>query len=166
MCSLLCCGKSVDNSTVGTSRKPVMDMLESSKLLKKTGEEITANEGLASKKIIGYYFSAHWCPPCRMFTPLLLDFYNELVEDGAEFEIIFVSSDQSEDSMKEYINESHGNWLALPFNSEVGKELKSKYSVQGIPTLVIVKNDGTLVSLNGREDVQKEGPPVFAKWNK
>lgn len=53
-----------------------MDILTGQQLLKKTGEVVNANEALKDKKIICYYFSAHWCPPCRNFTPILADFYN------------------------------------------------------------------------------------------
>ena len=53
-----------------------MDMLNHQKLLKKSGEVVNANEALRDKKIICYYFSAHWCPPCLNFTPILCDFYN------------------------------------------------------------------------------------------
>ena len=53
-----------------------MDMLLGQQLLRKTGEVVLADEVLKDKKIIGYYFSAHWCPPCRNFTPILSDFYN------------------------------------------------------------------------------------------
>ena len=28
-----------------------------------------------SQDLVLYYFSAHWCPPCRQFTPMLKDFY-------------------------------------------------------------------------------------------
>ena len=55
---------------------PIMDMLLGQRLLKKTGEVVDADEALKDKKIICYYFSAHWCPPCRNFTPILYDFYN------------------------------------------------------------------------------------------
>ena len=30
---------------------------------------------LCSQDLVLYYFSAHWCPPCRQFTPMLKDFY-------------------------------------------------------------------------------------------
>jgi thiol-disulfide isomerase/thioredoxin len=30
------------------------------------------------QELVLYYFSAHWCPPCRQFTPLLKDFYEEV----------------------------------------------------------------------------------------
>ncbi len=34
------------------------------------GKESVSTATLASKKVIGIYFSAHWCPPCRGFTPV------------------------------------------------------------------------------------------------
>ena len=52
-----------------------MDSLQGQKLLNKDGKVILADEALADKKIILFYFSAHWCPPCRAFTPILNDFY-------------------------------------------------------------------------------------------
>jgi hypothetical protein len=33
------------------------------------------DEELAPKQIYGLYFSAHWCPPCRKFTPQLVAYY-------------------------------------------------------------------------------------------
>ena len=47
----------------------------------------------ADLKYVGIYFSAHWCPPCRNFTPVLAEFYNAVNQNGKIFEVIFVSSD-------------------------------------------------------------------------
>lgn len=46
---------------------------------------------LAKGKVTALYFSAHWCPPCRQFTPQLVDFYNSKRGTPEEFEIVFVS---------------------------------------------------------------------------
>ena len=51
------------------------------KLETKQGQKPT-NEVLAGKEVIGLYFSAHWCPPCRGFTPQLGKFYDQ-IKDGA-----------------------------------------------------------------------------------
>ncbi len=53
-----------------------MNSLEGQKLMRKSGEVVEANKVLEEKKIIAFYFSASWCPPCRDFTPILADFYS------------------------------------------------------------------------------------------
>ncbi|CAI4233363.1 unnamed protein product [Auanema sp. JU1783] len=115
-------------------------------------------------KIVGIYFSAHWCPPCRMFTPILKDFYNEL-KDSEEFEVVFVSFDRSSQDLQNYLSESHGDWYHVPFGSDKIKELSQKFEVSGIPALVIVKPDGTIVTKEGRGSVQGKNPQnVLRQW--
>ena len=50
-------------------------------------------EVLSGKKFVLFYFSAHWCMPCRKFTPLLSVTYEDL-EDKSEVEVVFVSADE------------------------------------------------------------------------
>ncbi|CCD70570.1 protein-disulfide reductase [Caenorhabditis elegans] len=116
---------------------------------------VDATEALAGK-IGGFYFSAHWCPPCCMFTPILKKFYEKVYDD---FEIVFVSSDPSESGLKKYMQECHGDWYYIPFGHEAKQKLCVKYEITGMPTLVIVKPDGTEVKSDGRYDVQMETNP-------
>ncbi|GLV36728.1 hypothetical protein CBL_02437 [Carabus blaptoides fortunei] len=51
-------------------------------------------QDLSADIIRGFYFSAHWCPPCRAFTPQLVDTYKMLRKKDPGFEVIFVSSDR------------------------------------------------------------------------
>lgn len=67
--------------------------------------------------MVAIYFSAHWCPPCRNFTPILKKFYEQAKVDGEAFEIVFVPFDRSEKDVQTYLEESHGDWLYLPFGS-------------------------------------------------
>lgn len=75
--------------------------------------------------IPGLYFSAHWCPPCRGFTPVLAQLYTKLKENNQSIEMIFVSSDRDENSFKEYFNEMP--WHALPFSE---RDLKVSWVTQ------------------------------------
>merc|ERR1712054_602416 len=95
-------------------------------------------------KVLGLYFSAHWCPPCRSFTPQLSKWYSEGLKDK-DFEIVFVSSDRDEEAFKSYHAEQP--WLALDFADRKAKEqLSNLFGVRGIPTLVIVDKDGTTIT--------------------
>ena len=63
--------------------------------------EVSADSSLEGKKVVAFYFSAHWCPPCRAFTPILKDAYEEYLKESCDIEIVFVSSDRSLEDMKD-----------------------------------------------------------------
>ena len=126
--------------------------------------QISADSALEDKKVVAFYFSAHWCPPCRAFTPMLKDAYEEFLEGSGDLEIVFVSSDRTPEDMKEYMKDAHGKWLAVPHNSELGNTLKTKFGVQGIPALIVCKGDGSVITKEGRLDVQKAGPEGMKQW--
>lgn len=119
---------------------------------------------LLAGKTVGIYFSAHWCPPCRAFTPELVKFHKELTRKGKPFEIVFVSSDHDKSSMYNYMKEMDMPWLALPFNDDHKKSLSQKYGITGIPTLVIINPDGELITKNGRGNVTQKGADAFDGW--
>ena len=52
-----------------------MDLIKGKSLMKVDGSMQSAESALAGKDIVMFYFSAHWCPPCRGFTPILKEFY-------------------------------------------------------------------------------------------
>ena len=80
-------------------------------------------------KVIGLYFSAHWCPPCKQFTPLLAAKYRDIIKTGKPFEIVFVSSDRSQGEADAYFKEMP--WKALPFSERGRKDaLSTKFNVQ------------------------------------
>lgn len=113
-----------------------------------------ATSSLADKDLIGVYFSAHWCPPCRGFTPQLADCYKAIKGAGKSFEIIFVSFDRDDASFKEYFGEMP--WLALPFDSDKKEKLSEDYGVSGIPALIFLNKDGSLKTKDGRTLVSQD----------
>ncbi len=121
-----------------------------------------AGNAFNSGKLIGLYFSAHWCPPCREFTPVLADFYNKVNANGKQIEIIFVSRDESIYEFNDYYEEMP--WLTLSFEDLRTNTLKKEYECKGIPYLVILRSDGSLVTKTGRVDVTNSGEAAIEKW--
>ena len=82
-------------------------------------EDKAGNQAHLSKyDIVLLYFSAHWCPPCREFTPKLKSLYEKLPKGAVK--IIFVSRDRSKEEYTSYYHNDHGDWLAVTFNSNSG----------------------------------------------
>eukprot|EP00731_Ephydatia_muelleri_P022587 Em0015g170a len=114
-------------------------------------------------KVIGLYFSAHWCGPCRGFTPILVKTYNLLKSQGKNFEVIFCSSDRDLESFKEYFSEMP--WLAIPFGDGRKKSLSQRFEVSGIPTLIILDWNGTVINANGRNAVAADQQGLNFPWH-
>lgn len=89
----------------------------------KEGEYVDVETSTFSKEggVVGLYFSAHWCPPCRAFTPRLAEWYNKVKagESGDKFQIIFLSSDRDEKSYAEYFAEMP--WHAVAYDNRTTK---------------------------------------------
>jgi nucleoredoxin len=79
-------------------------LFENAKLISGDGSVLTTAD--LEGKVVGLYFSAHWCAPCRQFTPLLAEKYRELVAAGAGFEIVFISSDRDQTAFDEHFSVS------------------------------------------------------------
>ena len=127
--------------------------------------KVSADTALEGKKIVAFYFSAHWCPPCKQFTPILRDFYQEVEDQGVE--IIFVSSDRNASEMAGYMRESHGPWLAVPHGNPAIARMNQEYGVEGIPCLIVLTRQGDLVTKQGRQDVTSLAPSkCLQKWKK
>ncbi|XP_006008021.1 nucleoredoxin-like [Latimeria chalumnae] len=117
----------------------------------RNGEETLDMKTLEGSHL-ALYFSAHWCPPCRSFTPFLVETYKKLKSQGEKFEIIFVSSDRSLDSFKQYFGEMP--WLAVPYSDEKRRLcLNRLYGIQGIPSLIILDLERNIITPHGRAAV-------------
>jgi thiol-disulfide isomerase/thioredoxin len=101
-------------------------------------------------QVVGLYFSAHWCPPCRGFTPKLAEAYTAIVGNGKSLEIVFVSSDLDEAAFASYYKEMP--WLALPFaERELQQKLSEQFKVSSIPSLILLDGmTGEVISEDGR----------------
>lgn len=101
------------------------------------------DEAMEKKQLFAFYFSAHWCGPCRQFTPTLVDFYNRTVPQHPEFEVVFVSYDKTRYGFETYLSEMP--WPAVDFSKIANQEAITKYAGDGIPCLVVVDPNGKVI---------------------
>ena len=122
------------------------------------------NGALPSSGVVGLYFSAHWCPPCRGFTPQLAAAYKDIKAADKPFEIIFISSDKDQQQFDSYFAEMP--WLGLPFEQrDLKGKLSKKFKVNGIPSLVLLDaKTGKLISTDGRSAISKDPKGEKYPW--
>lgn len=144
----------------------------------KSGKD--AQPSSKNPNLIGLYFSASWCPPCKTFTPLLTEFYNTAKKTCPdEFEIIFVSSDRTQEEFDGYYEKMP--WLAIPpveGSAKIKATLSSTLGVTAIPALAIIdgKTGEFIAGGIARDDVMRvtesgECTPdqvkvILAKWKR
>ncbi|KAJ1367865.1 hypothetical protein KIN20_028875 [Parelaphostrongylus tenuis] len=152
------------------------ELLAGVKIQLKSGEQVDAGDHLKGK-MVGLYFSASWCPPCRAFTPklkynevslLYRGFYEAVKKSHPEFEIVFVSRDKEADELFEYYDEHMGDWTFIPFGDPKIQELLEKYEARSIPSLRIIKANGAVVVRDARTEVQEKAndnpEALFEEW--
>ena len=114
-----------------------------------------------SGKYVGLYFSASWCPPCRTFTPKLVEFRKA---NKDKFEVVLVGADNSEKAQANYMKKYMMLWPAMKHQSIAANLLVKKMGVSGIPYLVILAPDGSVITKDGRGDLDSMGNKAFLKW--
>lgn len=104
-------------------------------LAKGPASPVSLADALGGREFVLFYVSAHWCPPCRQFTPLLASWYARN-KDAAE--VVFVSADHSAAQFQSYFAASHP-WKAVDYDgdSSAREGLMAALKVQGIPRLVV-----------------------------
>jgi nucleoredoxin len=124
---------------------------------------------LNGKKVVGLYFSADWCGPCRKFTPELFSFYQKINKRRGkknEFEIVWVSRCRDVKAFGQYFTHMAG-WYALPPEEAMGErgaQLADKYNVKGIPHLVLLDESGNVITTDARNKIPQDKAGIGFPW--
>ena len=107
-------------------------------------------------KLVGIYFSMHNCPPCREFTPVFAELYKDVNASEKVMEVVFCSGDKTDDEYEMYFKDMP--WIALPRGDQRLRGIAQEFNVKGVPRLVMMKPDGTVLNDNCVQKMSQEGP--------
>ena len=170
------CGITLSSVRHPRMPKPLSRLL-GAKLLNQSKELVSTDsvlpvgkpvEGTKSPKYVMVFFSAEWCPACRNFLKPLKEFYTNHKETK-NFEIVFVSRDNTREEFRDYFHTHHGGWLAVPYENtaRLRARLVKRFKLSGIPAVVVlnVEDGGTLVTRMGRQQVLRDlNEAVYFPW--
>lgn len=109
-------------------------------------------------KVVLVDFWATWCGPCIAELPNVKNLYDAYHEKG--FEVIGISLDQDEESLQEFIAENELKWPTIFFpeaeNQGWDNPIARHYGISGIPTAILVNQDGKVVTLRARGEQLRE----------
>ena len=109
------------------------------------------------------YFSMHTCPPCREFTPLLVELYNEYNQSVTQFEVVFLSCDKTIENFNEYYSEMP--WPSLPHNDARIKSIAKTFKIKGVPRLIVLNaKTGEVINDQAVEIITEQGPVIIDEW--
>jgi nucleoredoxin len=77
-------------------------------------------------------------------------------------EVIFISGDKTQEEYDTYFEDMP--WLALPRGDKRLPVIAKKYEAKGVPRLVMVKIDGTVLDPSAIKKVVEEGPQAVEDW--
>jgi len=129
---------------VHTSEHPSLSTIITDDLIDASGKKVDRSS-LFSAPYVLLYFSAHTCPPCQRFTPKFVKFYNAFGNDRP-FNVIFVSSDKTEEKMFNYMRQTQMPWVATSHQGALAKTLTKEFCKSGIPNLVLLDLQGNIIA--------------------
>jgi thiol-disulfide isomerase/thioredoxin len=103
-------------------------------------------------KVVLVDFWATWCGPCRDEVPNILAMYEAYHDKG--FDVLGVSLDDTPEDARSYIEEMKLPWASLYPEKEEDRgwnnPLSRYYGITGIPTAILVDQQGRVVHMNAR----------------
>jgi thiol-disulfide isomerase/thioredoxin len=103
-------------------------------------------------KVVLVDFWASWCGPCRGEIPNMKANLEAYGEKG--FAIVGINLDNSHDKYRQYVEQEGLTWTNLMSDKEEemgwNNPIATHYGISGIPTAILVDQEGKVVSLAAR----------------
>lgn len=115
------------------------------------GTKVSLSDYAGKGKYVLVDFWASWCGPCRGETPNLKELYQKY--KGDKFEIVGVVVWDKIENTQKAIEEDKMTWPQILDAQEIPTKL---YGINGIPHIMLIGPDGTIIARNLRGDQMKK----------
>lgn len=156
-----------DGRDTTTMQSSIENVLGGRYVMNQNGRKMLLSDLAKDHDVLGVYFSAHWCPPCRGFTPKLKVTFDGWKGKGKKVNVVFVSSDRNQEQFDEYFRSMHSDWLCIPFpESQRRTELNRSLNTSGgIPCLIFLDSKtGEIHTKAGRDVVRRDPEAESFPW--
>jgi nucleoredoxin len=127
-----------------------------------TGKIVSTGTNEGSATVTALYFGGEWCAACRRFVPILASAYHRALK-GKGLEIVYISRDEDEPAFNAYFKTMP--WRAVPFaNQQLRYALDAKFEVNTYPAMVLIGEDGGVISRSGCSDVEADPSGNLFPW--
>ncbi len=122
-----------------------MQSLFGASLVDRDGHEVQTS---TLAPLVGIYFGAGWCAPCRQTLPKLIQAVDKIHGLGHRLDLVYVSNDNNAAEFADYF--SNMPWLAVPFtDAERVVKLTERFELRNIPSLVLIDQQGQVQTAFG-----------------
>ena len=114
------------------------------------GEKVSFSDYVGKGKYVLVDFFASWCGPCKAEIPNIIEIYKE--HAGDKFDVLGIAVWDKVDATKKAV-ESEGIIWPVIYNAQaIPTDI---YGIKGIPQIMLIGPDGTIVARNLRGDAMK-----------
>ncbi|XP_069460113.1 nucleoredoxin-like protein 1 [Ambystoma mexicanum] len=121
-------------------------------------------------RVLLLYFGAAESQRCQDFAKVLKDFFVRLTDEfyvhrASQLVLVYVSEDETEEQQDDFLRDMPKKWLVVPFEDDAFKrELEGMFAVEDLPTVVVLKPSGQVISWNAVDEIKRLGPAAFKNW--
>lgn len=126
--------------------------------------EVTVSRSLDNRAAVGVLFAASWDAASVVLVENLALQWESANNSGQRYQIVWVSYDFIRDDYINFFTPMPTNWLSIGFQSPKRFLTAAVLGIRGLPAVVVLGSDGTIITHRGGEYVKSDPYAVSFPW--